>query len=67
MLQVIKYVLEEGPKYGYHLKFTKGAYLMGRCGNCDEALRRKQALVDIGLSEDIIYIHPDDVPFGRKS
>jgi hypothetical protein len=66
MLRVIKYVLEEGPKFGYHLKFTKGSYLMGRCGDHDEALRRKQALVDIGLSPAIIHLHPEDVPAAHR-
>jgi len=66
MLRVIKFVLEEGPKFGYHLKFNKGSYLMGRCGGYDEALRRKQALVDIGLSPAIIHLHPEDVPAAHR-
>jgi hypothetical protein len=66
MSGVIHYVLQEGPKYGYNLKFTKGAYLMGRCGDYDEALRRKQLLVEKGLSPDIIHFHPDDVPVNSR-
>jgi len=66
MLQVIKYVLDEGPKYGYHLKFTKGSYLLGCCGR-DIAVRRKQQLIDIGLRSDIIHLHPNDVPDGMRA
>ena len=61
MLLKVKYVLQEGPKVGYHLQTKKGALLLGLCDSYDEALGRKNAYVDLGISPDIIKIHPDNL------
>lgn len=60
MVDCIRVVLEEGPKVGYFLKFTKGTYLLGKCGSLEEAIRRKTALIRLGLHPSIIKIHPSD-------
>jgi len=60
MIRAIEFILREGPKYGYHMKFTKGSFMIGKCGSV-EASRRKKILLDIGLHSSIIHIHPDDV------
>jgi len=62
MLPAIDYILAEGPRYGYHLKKNKGAYLLGRCGSFEVARARKEHLISLGFFPDIIHIHPDDVP-----
>ena len=62
MVACVRYVLHEGPKYGYILKRTKGSYLLGRCGSTARALRRKDYLCsELGLSHSVVKIHPDDV------
>jgi hypothetical protein len=62
MINVLQYISEVGPKYGYNIKKTKGSYLIGKCG-AEVASQRKQHLVEVlGFNEDIIHIHPDDDP-----
>ena len=61
MLVAIDYILAEGPRYGYHLKKSKGAYLLGRCGSFELAQSRKQHLISRVLLSDIVHIHPDDL------
>ena len=57
----LRYIREEGPKYGYILQLNKGAYLMGQCGSYHTALERKEHLVKtFGLHEDSIFVHPED-------
>ncbi len=68
MFEVIQYILEEGPKFGYKMSLVeykmslvKGAYLLGKCGSFERACERKKHLVEvIGLSESIVKIYPDD-------
>ena len=63
MTEALSYIKTSGPKYGFHLKPSKGCYLLGRCGHLDEALRRKSVLVDkFGLDPNVILVHPDDDP-----
>ena len=45
MTETLVYVFDEGPEVGYHLKRTKGVYLLGRCEDRTEAVRRKLALI----------------------
>ena len=47
---------------GYYIKFSKGSYLLGKCDTDDEAIRRKNTLVSLGLNEEIIHIHPYNDP-----
>lgn len=62
MVDAIKYLREHGPAYGYHIKPTKGAYLIGKCTSDEEAKTRFQDLTTVpcGLSEDIVHVHPDN-------
>ena len=60
MLFILDFLRAEGPKYGYKIKPTKGKYLLGSCLDLEEAKRRKQALVEKGLSPSIIVLHPSD-------
>ena len=57
---LIEIEIEEGPKIGYYIKFSKGSYLLGKCDTDDEAIRRKNILVGLGLNEDTIHMHPDN-------
>jgi hypothetical protein len=61
MVKAIEFIKQEGPKYGYILNLNKGTYLLGRCGS-DTAVARKRVLMELGLSERIIILHPDDEP-----
>ena len=61
MLEVIRIVKEEGPKVGYYIKFSKGSYLLGKCDTDDEAIWRKNILVDLGLNEETIIMHTDNM------
>ena len=61
MIRILKILMEHGPQYGFKIKKTKGAYLLGKCASLEEAERRKRKLVeDIGISEDVIKMHPDN-------
>ena len=61
MVRGIDYMIAEGPKYGYFLKRNKGCYMLGRCGDTQEAIRRKQFLIErYGFIPSLIHIHPDD-------
>ena len=62
MTEVIRIVKEEGPKVGYYIKFSKGSYLLGKCATNDEAIRRRNILVELGLNEETIHMHPDNDP-----
>ena len=62
MIEALSYVKNSGPKFGFHLKSSKGKYLLGRCGSLIEAKRRKEILVSYGLDPDVILIHPHDDP-----
>jgi hypothetical protein len=62
MTEIIRIVKEEGPKVGYYIKFSKGSYLLGKCDTNDEAIRRKSILVELGLNEETIHMHPDNDP-----
>ena len=71
LCECIDFINQEGPKYGYFLKMSKGTYLLGRCDSPDIALERKERLVQLGLDRQIIKLHPDNDPdhvsqFGAK-
>ena len=49
------------PRKKNHLKRTKGVYLLGRCEDLAEALRRKLALIArFHFDPAMIRIHPDN-------
>ena len=61
MTEALDYVFNEGPEVGYHLKRTKGVYLLGRCEDRAEAVRRKLALIArFQFDPAMIRIHPDN-------
>jgi len=61
MVNAIRYIQDEGPKYGFHMKRDKGSYLLGLCTTREEALHRSTVLVEqLGLNPNIIHIHPDN-------
>ena len=62
MTEIIRIVKEDGPKVGYYIKFSKGSYLLGKCVTIEEAIRRKNILVELGLNEETIHMHPDNDP-----
>ena len=41
MLEVIEFINQRGPSYGYFIKLSKGSYLLGRCGSYATAVARK--------------------------
>ena len=64
MVACVKYVVEEGPKFGYFLKRDKGTYLLGRCQSPEEAQRRRRVLIEeLDISPDVIRVHPSNVDF----
>jgi len=60
MVRIIEFLKTEGPKYGYKIKATKGKYLVGVCESYQAAQVRKQHLMQLGLSESIIVLHPQN-------
>jgi hypothetical protein len=60
MISVIEFVTQEGSRFGYTLQTQKGAYLMAECGSMQTALERKNRLIQAGLAEHVIHIHPND-------
>ena len=62
MVEVIEYVIQEGPKVGYFMKRNKGTYLLGKCTSYNEAMSRKEKLINLGLNGDMIILHPDNEP-----
>ena len=57
MIEALTYIFQDGSKYGYNLKLNSGTYLMGKCGNLSLAEQKKKKLIDLGISENIIFIH----------
>ncbi len=47
-------------RFGYILNPAKGAYLLGRCPNREQAHERMDSLIHLGLAPDIIRMHPDN-------
>ena len=47
-------------RFGYVLNPAKGAYLLGKCASADEAQQHIDDLTNLGLSADIIRMHPDN-------
>jgi hypothetical protein len=69
MIEAVRYLQQRGPqRFGYRIKSTKGAYLIGKCGSFQQALERFQALTSeehrINLSPAIVKIHPEDLSEG---
>jgi len=62
MCRVLQFIEKEGSKYGYVINKQKGSYCLGKCDSYDTALERKDILISLGLSPDIIHIHPDNFP-----
>ena len=59
--QALDYIFDEGPEVGYHLKRTKGIYLLGRCEDRVKALRRRMELITrFDFDPATIRIHPDN-------
>jgi len=65
MISAIKYIKDYGPAFGYHIRFDKGKYLLGKCTTLLEAQQRKQQLMELGFSETVIVIHPDNLPSSK--
>ena len=59
MVRGIKYIIREGPKYGYILNPKKTILLLGRCKTAEDAIKRKQWIIThFGLSDGNVRIHP---------
>ena len=62
MVEVIKFVLERGPAYGYNLNMKKSIYLMAPTAmklSEHEIKRKIQVLNDLGVPTQNIKVHPD--------
>ena len=63
LMTAIRYLMATGPiQYGYRIKPTKGAYLIGKCATSAEAVHRYHQLTSgeagVTLGLDIVKIHP---------
>ena len=61
MLECMKYLRDEGPKFGYIMHMNEGTCLLGRCGSMSLALNRRQDVLDLGFHPAMVKIHPDDM------
>ena len=70
MARLVKALKRHGPEYGFHIKPNKGAYLLASFESAEEAQRVKGRLCQVlGLSEDIVHLHPNNSPdteYGTK-
>ncbi len=78
VVEALKYLKNEGPKYGYHINKNKGAILLGKCGSVEETESRFSAYCDVKLKDnneidteatlefrnEVVKIHPSDVHLG---
>ena len=61
MTEALDYVFDKSPEVGYHLKRTKGVYLLGRYEDRVEALRRRMVLITrFDFDPAMIRIHTDN-------
>jgi hypothetical protein len=60
IVRIIEFLKTEGPKNGYKINAIKGKYLLGVCESYLAAQVRKQQLMQLGLSESIIVLHPQN-------
>ena len=61
MTEALDYFFDEGPEVSYHLKRTEGVYLLGRCEDRVEALRRRMVLITrFDFDPAMIRNHPDN-------
>ena len=61
MLEIIEFVLNRGPDYGYKLNMDKSIYLIAPCDrplSDDELDVKVQKIVDLGVPACNIKIHP---------
>ncbi len=54
------FLLEEGPKYGYHIKANKGSMLLGKYASVDEAITDFNAFKEF-INPAVIHMHPDNL------
>jgi hypothetical protein len=65
MLEVLKILIDQGPKCGYKIHFDKGDFLLGVTDSFELALERRQKLIDLGFKPANIKIHPSDILLGN--
>ena len=68
-VQALKYYKEKGAKCGTYLNFgyNKTEVLLGRCNTLEEAQKRVQSYMQLGLPKQNIHIHPENDPDNKKS
>ena len=54
----LRFVIAEGPKYGYILNFKKCKIMLGFCNDTHVALERRDRLVEMGILINNISLHP---------
>ena len=62
LVEVISFVIERGPAYGYNLSLKKSIYLMAPSSkrlSADELDRRIHVLNALGIPTQNIKVHPD--------
>ena len=64
MIKVLDFIRQQGPKVGYTINVQKSSYMIGRC-EAAEAMRRRDLLIQYGLKEENILIHPDNFSNGQ--
>ena len=63
MVPLIQLLSTVGPKVGFHIKPTKGSYLMAKSLPETNALADKEELCELlHLSPSVVHVHPDDCP-----
>ena len=70
MIQVLELLIQIGPSYGYTLNLKKCVYLLDRCDTNEEAIRRKNIIINLGFDPNNIRIHSDngglEIDYGVK-
>ena len=60
LMDQLRFVIAEGPKFGYILNLKKCKIMLGYCDDTAEALERRDRLVEMGILKDNIALHPQN-------
>ena len=67
MIEIIRFVKERGPEYGYRLNLGKCIYLLSHNPSDRLSVDQKVArILDLGIPNENIKVHPDCEPYAPR-